>query len=189
MARVSFICYANWYEKIALLTDEQTGVLFKAIFSYVSDNQLPEMDAMTKMCFSFLKETLDMDAKKYDEILKIRSEVGKKGADARWNGKNGKGIFANENDNGKNGKGIFANAEAMAKMPITDNCKLITDISPNKGLLAHNAPARTREHDEEYEHEGWNPDELITTTDGTQIRLGDVHFGKTVKLRRKQSDG
>lgn len=189
MAKDSFICYTNWDEKIAFLSDEQAGVLFKAILSYMSDRQLPEMDGMTNMCFSFLKEKMDFDTKKYDEILKIRAEAGKKGADARWNSKNSKGILANEKDNGKNGKGILANSKDMAKMPITDNCNLLPDISPNKGLLAHNAHARTREHDEEYEHEGWNPDELITTTDGTQIRLGDVHFGKTVKLRRKQSDG
>ena len=35
---------------------------------------------------------------------------------------------------------------------------------------------------EDFDDGVWNPDELVTTKDGTQIRLGDVHFGEKVKI-------
>ena len=45
--------------------------------------------------------------------------------------------------------------------------------------------ARVREDDDDFD-DGWDPDKMITTTDGKQIRLGDVHFGKTIKLGTKR---
>lgn len=155
MAKDSFVCYTEWSEKIALLTDEQAGILLKAIFAYMSDEQLPEMDGITEMCFLFMKSKFDWDARRYDELVRIRSEAGKKGADARWNGKNGKGI----SDDGKNGKGISANGKNAYHDYDHDYDH---DCFPNNSLLA-NAHTRTREN--------------------------DLRFGKTVKLRRGQSDG
>ena len=51
----SFILFTEYKEQIEMLSDEQAGVLMKAIFCYASDEKLPEMDELTKMAFSFIK--------------------------------------------------------------------------------------------------------------------------------------
>ena len=96
MARDSFIIYTEWGENISVLSDEQAGVLVKALFSLAKDEDIPQMDAVTDMCFRFLKAQIDRDSKRYEEKKSVRSEAGKKGAIARWqNGKNDKRILAN----------------------------------------------------------------------------------------------
>lgn len=96
MAKDSFILYSEWSENISILSNEQAGILVKALFSLAKGEDIPQMDAVTDMCFRFLKAQIERDSKRYEEVKNIRSEAGKKGAMARWkNGKNGKRISAN----------------------------------------------------------------------------------------------
>lgn len=180
MARDSFILYSEWAENISILSDNQAGVLIKALLAFVRDEQIPEMDTLTDMCFRFLKAQIDRDSKRYEEVKNVRSEAGKKGAAARWqNGKNSKGIFANSNANGKN----------SLYVDVDDDDDVDVDVDGKKKDVNNECiTARTRARESEDFDDGvWNPDELITTTDGTQIRLGDVHFGETVKVGMKRS--
>ena len=95
MAKDSFLMYTEWGEQIAKLTDEQSGILIKNIFAYKTGGNAPEMDAMTEMCFSFLKSQIDRDSEKYDEICEKRREAGRKGGKA--NGIKSKQMQANAN--------------------------------------------------------------------------------------------
>ena len=76
----SFILYADYIKHIGKLTDEEAGRLFKAIFEYVNEGRLPDLDGMTAMAFSFISNQLDSDLRKYEETCKKRSENIKK----RW---------------------------------------------------------------------------------------------------------
>ena len=76
----SFILYADYIKHIGKLTDEEAGRLFKAIFEYVNEGRLPDLDGMTAMAFSFISNQLDSDLQKYEETCKKRSENIKK----RW---------------------------------------------------------------------------------------------------------
>ena len=156
----SFLFYAEWAKNIEILTDEQSGVLLKAILALANDTELPQMDAVTRMCFSFIETQIERDSAKYEGRVASRSEAGKKGAEARWqNGKNGNAI----NRNGKNG--LYVDE----------------DVDEDVLIAPSSSRARMREN-EDFDDGVWNPDELVTTKDGTQIRLGDVHFGETVKI-------
>ena len=68
----SFILFTEYKEQIEMLSDEQAGVLMKAIFCYASDEKLPEMDELTKMAFSFIKAALELDGKKNDTGYHLR---------------------------------------------------------------------------------------------------------------------
>ena len=76
----SFILYADYIKHIGKLTDEEAGRLFKAIFEYVNEGRLPDLDGMAAMAFSFISNQLDSDLRKYEETCKKRSENIKK----RW---------------------------------------------------------------------------------------------------------
>ena len=164
MARDSFLMYAEWYENIAILSDEQAGVLIKSLFAYVRDENIPEMDALTKMCFQFLKAQIDRDSKRYEEVKNIRSEAGKKGAEARWkNGKNSKRIFANGNANGKNA--LYVDVDVDDDVDVNDDDDVLNKSSHR--IMDDDNP------DDDYEerHEG----------------AGEVHFKPTVKLGMKSA--
>ena len=76
----SFILYADYIKHIRRLSDEEAGRLFKAIFDYVNEGKLPDLDGMAAMAFSFIANQLDTDLQKYEETCKKRSENIKK----RW---------------------------------------------------------------------------------------------------------
>jgi hypothetical protein len=76
----SFILYADYIKHIERLSDDEAGKLFKAIFEYVNEGRLPDLDGMAAMAFSFISNQLDNDLQKYEETCKKRSENIKK----RW---------------------------------------------------------------------------------------------------------
>ena len=68
-----------------MLSNEQCGILFKAIFEYVDTGNVPEIENLTvKVLFSFIASQIDENAKKWKETCRKRSEAGKKGMATRW---------------------------------------------------------------------------------------------------------
>ena len=76
--RDSFVLYTKYSEQLELLSMEQRGELFTAIFEYMKGND-PNIDGVVAMAFSFIKTQLDADAEKYEEVCRKRAEAGKKG--------------------------------------------------------------------------------------------------------------
>lgn len=77
--RESFVMYTANIDQILLLNMEQRGNLFTAIMLYAADKELPQMDGMTQMAFSFIKAQLDRDNQKYQKMVESRREAGKLG--------------------------------------------------------------------------------------------------------------
>ena len=77
--RDSFVMYTANIDQILLLNMEQRGNLFTAIMLYAADKELPQMDGMTQMAFSFIKAQLDRDNQKYQKMIESRREAGKLG--------------------------------------------------------------------------------------------------------------
>lgn len=82
--RDTALIYTNRKATLDLLTIEQKGVIFDAILCYQTDNALPEMDHITTIVWSVLKQDLDANNDKWDEVKAARSEAGKKGNEIRW---------------------------------------------------------------------------------------------------------
>lgn len=82
MAKDSFIIYTKFGEQVKLLSDTQIGILFRALIDYQSGEKiLPKMDGMTNIVFSMIRQQIDFDNQKYEEICKAKSEAGKRGAE------------------------------------------------------------------------------------------------------------
>lgn len=112
--RDSFVLYTRYADQINLLGIEQRGTLLSAIYAYVMNEELPDMDGMTKMAFSFIKSQLDTDFEKYDEVCRKRSEAGKAGGRPKANASSEKQIKA------KKAKG-FSEKQTEAKKADNDN--------------------------------------------------------------------
>lgn len=82
-SKKSFILYTDNYEAIRSLTYEQKGRLLDAAYLYEMGEELPEMDAVTAMAFSFIRISLDRDNGKWEVIRQKRVEAGRKGRAAK----------------------------------------------------------------------------------------------------------
>lgn len=81
----SFILYIERKKEIDMLSNEQCGILFKAIFEYVDTGNIPEFeDLAVKLMFSVFKAQINREAEKWKETCRKRSEAGKKGMVTRW---------------------------------------------------------------------------------------------------------
>lgn len=95
----SFVLYVKYLENIEMLSMEQRGVLITALMSYVSDKDIPDMDGMTAMAYSFIKSQIDRDFEKYEETCRKRSEAGKLGGRPKAKKANGFPRKQNNPDN------------------------------------------------------------------------------------------
>ena len=79
MKRETFVFYTEWADQFELLNVQQRSDLIMSILYYQQGRELPDMDGITKMAFSFIKKALDRDSEKWLEIVEKRREAGKLG--------------------------------------------------------------------------------------------------------------
>lgn len=96
----SFVLYCDQRDLFSKLSDEQAGKLIKHIFSYVCDENPVTDDFIIDLAFTPIKTSLKRDLKKFETVKHHRSELGKKGAAARWHtiAKHAAGISEMAND-------------------------------------------------------------------------------------------
>ncbi len=75
----SFVLYVDYWPQVKLLTVEQRGLLFTAIFAHARGDELPELDPVTQMAYSFIEGQMLRDEAKWEDTCKKRSEAGRKG--------------------------------------------------------------------------------------------------------------
>ena len=82
----SFLLYIDRKEQISKLTNEQGGILLKAIFEYAdTGNEIITDDIAVDLVFSIIKSQIDEDGRKWEEKRQKRSEAGKKSGESRRN--------------------------------------------------------------------------------------------------------
>lgn len=79
MEKASFLMYLDYKEHLNLLSDEQVGQLIRAIYHYEETGEIPQLEGMIKMAFSFIKAQLDRDREKYQAKCEKNRENAKKG--------------------------------------------------------------------------------------------------------------
>ena len=97
----SFVLYTDYLQQIELLNNEQRGVLLTAVMKYASGLEMPEMDGITMMAFSFIKSNMDKDNEKYERTVKARQEAGKSGGRPKAND------FSEKQTKAKKANGFF----------------------------------------------------------------------------------
>lgn len=79
----SFILYTEQKEIFENLSDEDAGKLIKQIFKYIETGQEPEINGMLKIAFIPIRQNLDRNNDKWEDIKQKRSEAGKLGAEIK----------------------------------------------------------------------------------------------------------
>lgn len=87
MDKSGFLIYLDYEEQFNLLTDEQIGQLMRAIIKYEKTREIPQLNGIVKMAFSFIKTQLDRDREKYEARCEKNRENAKKGGRPRKNQK------------------------------------------------------------------------------------------------------
>lgn len=125
MEKNSFILYTTYAEILQDLSMEEMGYIFKAILDYKANGEISDLPKQLKTIFKFIKNQLDIDNDKWEQIKQARSEAGKKGNEKRW----GKSID-NQEENHKNNKGknVIANIDKQSQS-ITNNRKTSQNIA------------------------------------------------------------
>lgn len=75
----SFVIYKSFYAPIKKLSDQNLGILFRALFEYQIDGKEPDDDSEILMPFEFFKNQFGLDAIKYQKVVDRNKENGKKG--------------------------------------------------------------------------------------------------------------
>ena len=119
----TFILYSDQKEIIDKLSDEQAGMLIKAIYQYVTDGTIPKLDALIEIVFIPFKQALDRNNESWENIKSKRSIAGKIGAEKRW-GKDSK-----KNDDIANA--IFANSKMAVNVSVNDNVNVNDNVIDN----------------------------------------------------------
>lgn len=85
MSKNSFILYADYLQKVDWLTDEQLGILFRAILCHENGEDMPIEDGAVKGAYMFIVSDLDKHRAEYEKKCEARSEAGKKGGRPKAN--------------------------------------------------------------------------------------------------------
>ena len=75
----SFLLYTDIYFTVKKLTDEQAGILFKHILSYVNDENPVINNVIIDLVFEPIKQSLKRDLRRYEKIIEKRSNAGRLG--------------------------------------------------------------------------------------------------------------
>lgn len=137
MAKKSFILYNDQKEVIDELNDEDAGKLFKAIYEYNVNKNIILTGAL-KVIFIPFKNSFDRDDDKWENIVKLRSEAGKKHSGNQYtNEKNGTSVpFVPKNgtsvpkmeQNGTNGT-VSVSVSVNDSVSVSDSVSVI-NIEP-----------------------------------------------------------
>ena len=78
--KATFILNNEYKEQVDMLSDVQAGQLFRAILQYANGQSIDKFaDPTVGMMFSFVRQQMDKDYKKYAEVCQKRAEAGRKG--------------------------------------------------------------------------------------------------------------
>lgn len=82
----TFMLYTEILETVRDMSDEEAGVLFKAILHHEANEEYMPGDEHREaaVAFSFIRRQLDRLDQKYEEMVEKRREAGKSGAAKRW---------------------------------------------------------------------------------------------------------
>ena len=170
MNKNSFLLYTDYLEHIQDLSLEQIGSLFIAIMKYQKEEELPELDAVTKMAFNFIRSQLDKDNEKYVETSERRREAGKLGGRPKAN------AFDKNQEKAKKANG-FSEKQTKAKKPDNDN----EDDNENDNDNTYNVPLPQVESRPAYPYE--DIIDYLNQKAGTHFRHSSADTKKHIKAR------
>lgn len=79
MARKSFVFRLEWFKSLSAYPAEVRLEVYEATMRYALSGTLSELKPLSSMAFTFIKNALDADFEKYNDISDKRRAAGQKG--------------------------------------------------------------------------------------------------------------
>jgi hypothetical protein len=155
MDKKNFFIYTDKSEQINLLSDEQAGILFKALFTYVvNKTELTTTDKLIQLVFIAMRNDIDRDSAKYDSICEKRRLAGIEGNKKRWdkdlsqksqmraNAPKCSQVIANvaDNNNNNDNNNDIINKESKKKVALSFTDKQDEEYNSFLSWYSDNAP-------------------------------------------------
>ena len=96
--KTSFILYTDLIHTVRKLSDEQSGILFKHILSYVNDENPVINDILIELVFEPIKQKLKRDLRSYEAMCLKNKGNGLKGGRPKSKAKKPTGLNGNPNN-------------------------------------------------------------------------------------------
>ncbi len=93
--------YESWGAAIEKMNNEQAGELIKAIYAFQKNPDVVPEDPAIAFVFEIIKQKLEEDNKRYEEVCAARSEGGKKGGRPKANASDKKQMVSEESKKSK----------------------------------------------------------------------------------------
>ena len=77
MARDYFCCYHSYRQKLAKLSDQEVGRLFRALLEYSETGEAPELTGRESIAFDFIAGDISRTKEHFDEVSRTRSTSAK----------------------------------------------------------------------------------------------------------------
>lgn len=97
-----FIVYTEEFDYIKDYSNEEVGMLLRALIHFVKTGEEAELDDKIKYSFRFMSAHIERDRERYNNMIEKRRASGKKGAEARFGKKTSEAkeeIKTEKNDN------------------------------------------------------------------------------------------
>lgn len=139
----SLIIYNSIEEVIECLEPEQVKSLMLAMIAYNKGEEVPELDAVTKMAFIPLRQQIDRDTEKYNNKCEKRANAGRKGADVT-NSKRSVKVGNAENESAKTANAEFDENDSAKTADTEYDTDTEYDSDINKNTSTSSADAVVR---------------------------------------------
>ena len=135
--RETFIVYTEHIEDVEELTNEEAGMLLKALLAYNAGEALPDdLPSVVRILFKNMRREMDYNHNRYEEQKQKRSEAGKKGMRNRWGTEN----KTEEDISSDNKNNNVINDDNKNNLTVTDT-DTVTDTVSAKADSIGNAKA------------------------------------------------
>jgi hypothetical protein len=95
-----FFCQDKYLQKLANLTDEEMGILIRALIRYHADGELPDLTGGVSIAFDFIRDDIDQQEEAYRKKCEQASENRRKGIGQKKTDDNAR-QRPSTNDNGR----------------------------------------------------------------------------------------
>lgn len=79
MSMEYFCCYHSYRRKVAKLSDQEVGRLFRALLEYSETGEAPELTGRESVAFDFIADDIDRSKENYSNMCAANSKNGAKG--------------------------------------------------------------------------------------------------------------
>ncbi len=102
MAMEYFCCYHSYARKLAKLSDQEVGRLFRALLDYSARGEAPELAGRECVAFDFIADDIDRSQAHYEERCRVNAANGKLGGRPKKDAGKPEGFSESQNkDKGK----------------------------------------------------------------------------------------